>query len=163
MPLYHLRRIAIVPTLRVLEATIADKPVVQNLLELYQHDFSEFDDRDVDAQGLYGYPYLDQYWSEADRRPFLFDVDGQWAGFALLHLGPPIDMSEFFVMRRFRRSGVGREAALQLFRKFPGTWQIRQLPRNPIAALFWRSTIPVDYRELENEDGIVQHLVIPPP
>ncbi len=51
-----------VPTVRVIEVTEADKPVVRNLLELYQHDFSEFDDRDVDAHGLYGYPYLDHYW-----------------------------------------------------------------------------------------------------
>ena len=150
-----------VPNLRVVEATIADKAVVQHLLQLYLHDFSEFDDRDVDADGLYGYRYLDQYWIETDRRPFLFEVDGRWAGFALVHLGPPIDMAEFFVMRRFRRLGLGRDAALQLFRRFPGLWQLRQLHRNPDATYFWRSAIPVDYREIENEEGIVQHFVIP--
>lgn len=145
----------------VLEATIADRPVLRHLLELYQHDLSEFDDRDVDVLGLYGYPYLDDYWTDADRRPFLIDVDGRWAGFALVRLGPPIDVSEFFVMRRFRRSGVGREAALQLFRKYPGEWQLRQLASNPSATSFWRSIIPVEFGEFETEEGPVQRFVIP--
>lgn len=145
----------------VVEATIADRPVVRHLLELYQHDLSEFDDRDVDVHGLYSYPYLDDYWVDADRRPFLIDVDGRWAGFALVRLGPPVDISEFFVMRRFRRSGVGREAALQLFRKYPGEWQLRQLASNASAASFWRSIIPVEFDEFETQDGPVQRFMIP--
>ena len=114
-------------TVRVLEAKESYKPVVRHLLELYQHDFSELDGRDVDEHGLYGYRYLDHYWVKADRRPFLISVDGRWAGLALVRLGPPIDMSEFFVMRRFRRAGVGREAARQIFVMLPGHWQVRQL------------------------------------
>ena len=134
---------------------------MRHLLELYQHDLSEFDDRDVDTHGIYGYPYLDDYWVEADRCPFLIDIDGRWAGFALVRLGPPVDISEFFVMRRFRRSGVGREAALQLFWKYPGEWQLRQLASNPSATSFWRSIIPVEFAEFETEDGPVQRFMIP--
>jgi predicted acetyltransferase len=149
-------------TVRVTEAKEADKPVVRHLLELYQHDFSEFDGRDVDGHGLYGYRYLDHYWVEADRRPFLIDVDGRWAGFALVRLGPPIDMSEFFVMRRFRRAGVGREAATQIFMMLPGHWQVRQLASNPSASQFWRGAIPVEFTEAIGEEGPVQHFVIEP-
>jgi predicted acetyltransferase len=151
-----------VPSVRVVQATEADKPVVRNLLELYEHDFSEFDDRDVDAHGLYGYRYLDHYWVEADRRAFLIDVDGRWAGFALVRLGSPTDMSEFFVMRKFRRSGVGREAALAIFGMIPGQWQVRQLARNPSATQFWRSVIPVEFNEVDGNEGPVQHFIIPP-
>lgn len=149
-------------TVRVMEAKESDKPVVRHLLELYQHDFSEFDGRDVDEHGLYGYRYLDHYWVEADRRPFLIDVDGRWAGFALVRLGPPIDMSEFFVMRRFRRAGVGREAATQIFMMLPGRWQVRQLSSNPSATRFWREVIPVSFTEAITDEGLAQHFVIEP-
>lgn len=149
-------------SVRVINAREADKPVLRHLLELYQHDFSEFDGRNVDDHGLYGYPYLDHYWVESDRRPFLFDVDGRWAGFALVRLGPPIDMSEFFVLRRFRRSGVGRDAAVQIFRMLPGPWQLRQLTTNPDATKFWRRIVPVDFTEVDGAEGPVQHFVIPP-
>lgn len=149
-------------SVRVVEAREADKPVVRHLLELYQHDFSEFDGRDVDCHGLYGYPYLDHYWLERDRRPFLFDVDGWWAGFGLVRLGPPIDMAEFFVLRRFRRSGIGRDAASQIFRMLPGRWQVRQLASNPGATQFWRRVIPVDFTQVDGHEGPVQHFVIEP-
>ena len=145
---------------RVISASEADNPVLRHLLELYQHDFSEIDGRDVDHHGLYGHRYLDHYWVDRDRRPFLFEVDGRWAEFALVRLGPPIDMAEFFVLRRFRRTKVGRGAALQTFRILPGTWQLRPLRTNPDATTFWRRIIPVDSTEVDGAEGPVQHFAI---
>src|SRR5215831_16212028 len=53
-----------VSAVEVIEAGIADKPVVAQLSELYLHDFSVFTDDDVDAGGRFGYRYLDAYWIE---------------------------------------------------------------------------------------------------
>ena len=69
----------------------ADKPVLRRLIELYRYDFSEFDGRDLDVHGEFGYRYLDNYWNDAERHPFLFKVGGRWAGFALLRSGSPSD------------------------------------------------------------------------
>jgi predicted acetyltransferase len=85
---------------QVRRASEGERTVVRRLLELYQHDFSEFDGRDLNTHGEYGYRYLDHYWTETDRHPFLFTADGRWAGFALVRSGPPADMSEFFVLRK---------------------------------------------------------------
>ena len=150
-----------VPTsVEVVEAAIADKAVLSRLLELYQHDFSELDGADVDAHGLYGYRYLDHYWTEPDRRPFLFRVDGQWAGFALVRAGAPHDMAEFFVMRKYRRRGVGKDAARALFSRFPGAWQVRQMSQNRAATTFWRDAIPVAFEDSTNDEGPVQRFTI---
>jgi predicted acetyltransferase len=150
------------PRIEIVEASLTDKTVVRHLLELYQHDFAVFDGRDVDERGLYGYQYLDNYWTDIDRRPFLIRVDGHWAGLALVRLGPPIDMSEFFVMRKYRRGGVGRDAAVEVFRRLPGEWQVRQLIANEPATAFWREIIPVPYSEEHGKDGIVQRFVVEP-
>lgn len=112
-------------TVEVVLAEERDKGVVRRLLELYRYDFSEFDGADVDIHGEYGYRYLDHYWTEEDRQAFLLVVDGQWAGLALVRKGPPADMAEFFVMRKYRRAGVGRRAAEDIFGRFPGRWTIR--------------------------------------
>ena len=64
----------------VFEAALEDESVVRRLLELYQYDFSEFVDGDLDEHGTYGYQFLDNYWTEPERHPFLFRVDGRWAG-----------------------------------------------------------------------------------
>jgi predicted acetyltransferase len=145
----------------VIAATLDDKPVLGRLAQLYIHDFSEFVGADVDADGLYAFPWLDAYWTEPDRQPFLFRVDGHWAGFALVRVGKPHDMAEFFVMRKYRRSGVGRMAARNLFERFPGAWQVRQERTNPAATRFWHTAIPVAFEEGITERGPVQRFSMP--
>jgi predicted acetyltransferase len=149
-----------VTTVEVVEATIDDKPVLRQLLELYCHDFSAFNGADVGVDGCYGYPYLDLYWTEVARHPFLFRVDGRLAGFAFVRSGKPHDMAEFFVLRKYRRSGVGAIAARTVFAQFPGEWQVRELTANSGATAFWRTVIPVSFAEDTNADGPVQHFTI---
>ena len=141
-------------------AATDEKPVLRRLLELYAHDFSELDGSDVGDDGAYGYPHLDAYWAESERHPFLIRVDGHLAGFALVRSGRPHDMAEFFVMRKYRRGGVGAEAARAVFAQFPGEWQVRQIAANVAATAFWRTVIPVPFTEDTNDEGPVQHFVI---
>jgi predicted acetyltransferase len=148
------------PSVDVQEATIDGKPVVRQLLELYSHDFSQFNGADVDERGVFGYPYLDNYWTEPERHPFLIRVDGRIAGFAFVRSGAPHDMAEFFVMRKYRRGGFGANAARAVFGRFPGEWQVRQVAANVAAVAFWRTVIPVPFTEDTNDEGPVQHFSI---
>jgi predicted acetyltransferase len=150
-----------VPELEVLPAGRDQVAVVANLMELYLHDFSPLVGADVGAEGRYGYDLLDRYWLDADRVPFLFRVDGRWAGFALVHTGDPHDMAEFFVLRKYRRQGVGQEAARTLFARFPGGWLVRQITANPEATRFWRTAIPVAFEDGTNPKGPEQRFTIP--
>ena len=57
--------------------------------------------------------------------PFMIRMDGELAGFALVKAfqakgAADYDMGEFFVVRKFRRQGVGKAVAHQLFAQFPG-------------------------------------------
>lgn len=149
------------PPVTVVAADAGAKPVLRRLLELYLHDFSEFTGQAVDEHGEFGYRYLDHYWTEADRHPFLFRVDRAWAGFALVRAGDPHDMAEFGILRAYRRHGIGRAAAELVLRRFPGPWQARQLPANVGAIHFWRRAIPVEFTESHGADGVVvQHFTI---
>ena len=144
----------------IVAASVADKSVVRNLLELYLHDFSEMTRSDVDEHGRFGYAYLDHYWTEPGRHPFLIRADGGLAGFALVRSGTPHDMTEFFVLRKYRRSGVGLLAARALFAMFPGEWQVRQMTANTGATAFWRRAIPVPFGEDVIDAGPVQRFRI---
>jgi len=150
-----------VTDVRVDPASASERDVVARLLELYAHDFSERNGADVGDDGTYGYRYLDAYWSEPDRHPFLFRVDGRLAGFALVRTGPPIDMAEFFVLRKYRRGGIGTDAARAVFARFPGEWQVRQQWENTGAIDFWRRAIPVAFDEGATDEGPVQRFVMP--
>lgn len=134
--------------LQVDRATRAEKLILRHLLELYQYDLSAIENRDLDPNGLYGYEYLDQYWTEPGRHPFLVRVDGQIAGFALVnrHTCLPqteegMSIGEFFVMKRYRGRGVGERVAVRIFDMFPGLWEVRELAENVGAQAFWRKVI----------------------
>ena len=135
-------------TIEVSLASPADKPILRNLMELYLYDFREFDGADPEPDGLYGYPYLDLYWVEETRHPFLIRKDGKLAGFVLVtrynYLSGEPDcwvIAEFFVLRKYRSSGVGEFVAQQVFDRFPGDWQVAQIAENGSATIFWRKVI----------------------
>jgi predicted acetyltransferase len=117
----------------VVPAAIGDKSVLRQLIELYQCNWSDISlDLDVDAHGLYGDDYLDHYCTEKERHPFLARVNGRYAGFALVNdyvlvPGNQRSIAEFFVMRKYRRQGVGKRVAFEVFDRLPAKWEVRQV------------------------------------
>jgi len=126
-----------------------DAAVLSNLLELYSHDLSEVFNLELGANGRFGYEKLPLYWSESERRfPFLIRAGTRLAGFALVTRGSPasddpndFDIAEFFVLRRHRRSGVGRRAAFLLWNRFVAHWIVRVSEGNQNGLRFWASVI----------------------
>jgi predicted acetyltransferase len=131
-------------------ATSEQEPILANLLELYQHDFSEYIDLELGADGRFGDKYLSLslYWKESGRYPFLIKASGRLAGFALVRAGSQLsgdehtwDMAEFFIIRGLRRHGVGMQAAHDIWKRFPGRWEVRVIGRNGTAQEFWGRAI----------------------
>jgi predicted acetyltransferase len=134
--------------IEITEAALEQKPLLRNLLELYNYDFSEFDGADVSEDGLYGYPPLEYYWNEPRRHAFLVRVYGRLAGFVLVSAHLPVpgrgegrSIAEFFILRKYRRKGLGAEVARRIFDRFPGHWQVAQIAENQQATAFWRKVI----------------------
>ena len=132
------------------QASEAHSALLSNLLELYIHDMSEvFPHVQLGPDGRFGYSRLPLYWSEPDQRfAFLIHCDGRIGGFILVTRGSPavpdpdvLDVAEFFVLRQFRRAGIGREAASLLWHRLRGKWIVRVLEANAGALAFWRDTV----------------------
>jgi predicted acetyltransferase len=51
------------------------------------------------------------------------------------------DVAESFVIRRYRRSGVGRRAAFLVWDRWPGRWIVRVSLGNTGALPFWSGVI----------------------
>ncbi len=84
------------------------KSVFIQMLELYNYDFSEFSNDDINEYGYFGYKHIDDYWNEKGRYPFFIRVNGKLAGLVLVrscceynNLPNPYNIAEFFVMKRF--------------------------------------------------------------
>ncbi len=122
-----------------------------NVYPLYLHDLSEFDPSyyQLNARGQWEPDHLPS-WLQDDRdHPLVLVASGQRVGCALVNEGPSPHMipgtdfrtSEFFILKRHRRAGVGRQAAFTLFDRFRGLWEIAELARNVPAISFWRRVI----------------------
>ena len=127
-------------------ARYEEKHLLKKMLELYAYDFSIFEDRDLNEFGEYGYRYLDLYWIEPERFPFILRVNNKLAGFALVNRFGYTDnidrtVAEFFVLRKYRNRGIGKRLAFYLFDRFSGKWEIRTQRENLAAQTFWRKVI----------------------
>lgn len=126
--------------------------MVARLVQLYLHDFSEFASvgspyGDVGGNGAFVMENFDMYWNEAGRKALLFRVEGNLAGFAMINQWSPsgarVDHSvaEFFVMRKYRRGGIGCRAAHEILRRYPGIWEVNIAHYNGPAQEFWRRAL----------------------
>lgn len=143
----------------LVRASAVDAAVIQNLLQLYTHDFSEHWagtlKGELGPDGRFpAYP-LDAYWQRAGWRAFLIKVHDAPAGFALLtdeaRSSQPVahTFAEFFVVRKHRRQGLGRLAARRLICSGIGQWEVAVARKNLPALAFWRRTI-ADCHTAEN-------------
>jgi len=130
--------------IEVLAARPEQAPVLANLLELYCHDFSDLIDLKIGEDGRFGYPPLVRYWRDEGYLAFLIRAGGGLAGFVLVQRGSRItgaaevwDVAEFFVLRGWRRQGVGLSAALRIWEMLPGSWEVRVSVANSGARGFW--------------------------
>lgn len=126
-----------------------DYEYVKNLFQYYIYDMSEYtgwppyDNGTFDvADSVTG---LSDYWNKPNHYPYLIQVDGEIAGFSLVRKYPEesdcFDMGQFFVLRKFKRKGIGEQAFKLSVSKHPGRWITRVLPNNLGAKAFWLKVI----------------------
>lgn len=136
--------------------------IIKNLYPLYLHDLAEIYGHFPNENGIFeeskDYRTLsDQYdiqniwWQKPDALfPYLIRVDGRPAGFMMIASTPycnkGIDyfVHEAFLLRPFRGKGVGEYAAIAIFERYKGKWELFTNPSsetNQRGQQFWRKTI----------------------
>jgi predicted acetyltransferase len=126
-------------------------PILINLFEHYLHDMAEWFQFDYRPDGRYGMDTA-TYWNNGAEAWFAYVGDTP-IGFALVGSAGAFigdadarDMDEFFVVRRYRRSGVGRAFARHVWDAYRGRWLVRVFQGNLPALPFWRGAI-ADYSD----------------
>jgi predicted acetyltransferase len=152
-------------TIRLERGHTDQRAVLDNLLQLYIHDFQDFmaPERKIGVQDNGRFPdlpELDSYWTESSRAVWFIRVRDLLAGFALInrhsHSGLPVDFNvgEFFVMRPFRRDGIATRAVANLLKAHPGQWEVAIAARNIPAQAFWpRAVASSDVTGIEHLQG----------
>jgi len=151
-PLGLLMELPLIDCVTLTPVSESHKKIITNLIQLYKYDFSEFAEvgspyGEVGADGRFTYEGLDSYWREDGRFALTVEADGRLAGFVLVNrwsaLNQLLDhaVAEFFVLRKYRRIGVGSRAARFLFERWPGRWEVAVARYNKPALSFWRKAI----------------------
>jgi predicted acetyltransferase len=173
--------------LAITPASDADYIVFSNLARFYIYDMAEHTGWNFPADGLFDSEHhFANYWGRPGKHvwppgwrgfPFLIRIDGHPAGFALVKqvndTPPTFDMGEFFIARQYRRQRIGQRVAVDLFSKFSGHWEVREMPSNRPAQAFWRRIIDEytggaftetqeSFAAYDNQDFVVQRFQIRP-
>jgi predicted acetyltransferase len=120
--------------------------LLRNLFEHYIHDMAEWFEIDTKPDGSYSYD-TSVIW-ENSYETYVAKTGDSIAGLAIV--GPALEwvggtgaheVREFFIIRRFRRSGFGHRMAIRLWAERPGEWLVRAVESNAPAVLFWRAAI----------------------
>lgn len=121
-----------------------DTAALSQLLHEYQRELLPY--TGADPEEIKTYKYLPNYFTDADRAAFFIMVEGKIGGFVLVNQhtilpGPAHSIAEFYVAPTFREKGVGEQAAILAFAKFPGDWEVAQMDTNTPAIRFWRKVV----------------------
>ena len=118
---------------------IKEKKVLNDLIKEYQKEI-------LKQAKVEDYKYLDSYWQDSDRHPYFIKDDDEIVGFVLVNKYSLVkkeanSISEFYVKKEFRYTGIGKQSAFKTFDLFRGKWEIRELNDNVPAQDFWRKVI----------------------
>ncbi len=144
--------------------------IIMNLFQYYIYDMSEYTKFDPNPDGTFTVDEsiikLNVYWEHPDHYPYLILVDDKIAGFSMIRKFPfnktYFDMGQFFILRKYKHLGVGREAFKLSVSKHPGKWITRVLPNNEGAYKFWEkviSEIATDLPEVRKETYMDKEMV----
>ncbi len=132
----------------LLKALEEHKIVIQNLMQYYIYDFSEYIKYDVEDNGLFApYPNLMDYWEgDGNKFPYVIKMNDKYVGFVLVKLINTIDrhyfsIAEFFILKKYRREGIGKAIAIKVFNLHKGHWEVYQKNHNKPAQIFWNKVI----------------------
>ena len=124
------------------------KTVIYNLMQIYTYELSFFEDETTNFElldtGLFAMSkYLELYWKDENRHPYILKCNGELAGFVLQRYNENNynEIAEFFVLNKYRKLGAGTFMAKEIFKKYRGKWEIRTLLKNKRGQEFWRKIV----------------------
>jgi predicted acetyltransferase len=122
-----------------------EEQTLHNLMQFYIYEFSQYiPSITLEENGAYKPFDLTPYWSSPNHHPFFIKKEEELIGFALVESAEGVDPNtilEFFIIRKYAGNGYGKIAATEIFKLFPGKWQVTQIEKNEPAKAFWRKTI----------------------
>lgn len=115
------------------------------LLQYSLFEESLTDLNEMNDEALFDYPWFDAYFTEPQREAcFIRERDTRkLLGFAMVreHEDGRHSIAEFLVIPKYRRQGVGSQAARACFALHGGLWEVKPAYGSESAKQFWQKVI----------------------
>lgn len=160
-------------TVELLRTSPEQAEIIRNLYQYYAYESSDWEQEDVEVDGRFYVheEHLVRYWQDPQWSANLILVDGYIAGFLLVEsndlsgLGA-LELADLFVLKKYRRLGVGSSVALQVLGNGNDAWLVRFYRQDEAAQAFWRAVfaeLPRPARDivLDDEPELQTYLVTP--
>lgn len=164
------------PSIELHAAQRDELETIENLMQFYLHEFSEWLPLNFGGHGFFTLQPLEDYWRNPATCPYLIKVDGELAGFVTVddntHLpDAQYNIGYLFIGRRFRGHGVATIVVSTLLHQHPGQWQIFHLDANQPARQFWARVMPdlsagvftLQHRPVDGHPCTFYRFLTPPP
>lgn len=123
---------------------VEKKFVLRNLVKLYCYEWSQYNGIELDQNGEFAFERdLDRFFTRERHYPYFVLLDDRIIGFVLidndfdLRKDSDYAISEFFILYKYRRMGIGKWAAIEAIKRHPGKWEIKMHPKNKGSVSFW--------------------------
>jgi [ribosomal protein S5]-alanine N-acetyltransferase len=137
-------------SLELIPATLKDYPTIQNMGRFYVYDMTEYmgdeEEWKLPENGLFECIDFKKYWDQPNTFPFILRQNKEIAGFVIIDKKGSdeqvdFNMAQFFILRKFKKKGIGRAVAYHCFNQFFGIWEVMVMPKNEGAYNFWKRVI----------------------
>lgn len=158
-------------TVELIQTGPEEAELIRNLYQYYAYESSDWEQEDVEGDGRFYIhdEHLARYWQDPQWSANLLLVDGFIAGFLLIEGSelPGIDaleLADLFILKRYRRKGIGRAIATQVLCSGTSNWLVRFYDQDEVSQAFWRTVLdnlprPVQMLELDDEPQLVNYLI----
>ena len=123
---------------------------------LFEESLTDFNEMNDDA--LFDYPWFDAYFIEPKREAYFIRENGsdRLLGFAMVraHEDGRHSIAEFMVIPKYRRRGVGSQAAKACFALHNGLWEVKPAYGSEQAKRFWQKVISQTAEPVQWKDGM---------
>lgn len=119
-----------------------NKNLFFNMMDKYIYDLSGYEKTDVMNDGKFDISEFQKYLRSDKYKAFIIFFDCNPAGIVAYSRrfsgqGWIIDLTELFVMHRYRNKGISTYVISFLLSKLHGVWRVDFHPKNMVARIFW--------------------------
>lgn len=125
-----------------------DREVLYRLLQYSLFEESENDLNEMNAEAIFEYKYFDRYFTDDDRDAYLIreTASNKLLDFAMVNTYMQIydnghSIAEYMVIPKYRRNRIGKTAAMELFNRYRGNWEVKPSFNSKKAYLFWEDVV----------------------